>query len=215
MGTYSHPICIDWGPGAPPASVFIVDATRTVRTPVVTAAIAETAPDSGVYTAVVTLDTAWGTVKDWWVDADGFPSAGDGPTPVNVIMVATGPNTSGPATLDTGGGTTGTGAGNIPLDHDGAELATFYIPDTNPVGVPSATDLLQYKSGIAGISGLLIRAYLASEYDAGLRVPKGVTLTGADGRWFSPLMLFPGTYYIVSDATGDNFMASKIKAVIP
>jgi hypothetical protein len=210
MGTYAHRIYVQWGTDSAPASVFVLDAAGAKHTPTLTTPIAEVTAGTGNYFAVATYDHAWGAGRDFWRDAGGAEYPGDGPAPTDVVMV-----NGVIAALDTGGGTTGTGAGNIPLDHDGAELATFYIPDTNPVGVSSSDDLLQFKNGATGISGLLIRAYLASEYDTGQRVPKGITLTGADGRWFAPLMLFPGTYYIVTDTAGDGFMPNKIKAVIP
>lgn len=58
------------------------------------------------------------------------------------------------------------------------------------------TDALAYKtSGGAGIQGATIRAYLTSEYNAGVYTVRGQTTTTADGGWSAPMMLEADTSY--------------------
>jgi hypothetical protein len=114
-----------------------------------------------------------------------------------------------------------TGSGPYAIDHDGgsglaAADCTFYIPSTNVSGVGSSTDLLRYTTdGSTGNGGLTLRAYLASDYDAGVRNAVAISSTNADGRWAAPLFLTSGTFYITADAPGDGFAAHKIKVVVP
>ena len=86
--TYSHAVCIRWGTVATaPTTIKVIDSSGTLRTPTVTSAIAESEADSGIYRAVVTYDTAWGTPRDIWSNGDGNWYTGDGPAPVNVTQL--------------------------------------------------------------------------------------------------------------------------------
>lgn len=58
------------------------------------------------------------------------------------------------------------------------------------------TDALAYKtSGGAGIQGATIKAYLTSEYNAGVYTVRGQTTTLSDGGWAAPMMLEADTSY--------------------
>jgi hypothetical protein len=118
----------------------------------------------------------------------------------------------------------GAGNGAFPIDHNGgsgtdAADCTFYIPYSNATGVGSSANVLQFTSnGTTGVEGLLVRAYLASDYDAGTRTVVASTRTlGGDnaGKWQGPLNLDPGTYYIITDAAGDGFAANQVKITVP
>lgn len=113
------------------------------------------------------------------------------------------------------------GSGEFPIDHNGGSGAagaqcTFYLPYTNPAGVHSSTDVMRLTSnGSVGAPSLAIRAYLASDYDAGNRTVIGLATTNSDGRWAGPINLNSGTYYLVADNPSDGFQAYQIKVVIP
>jgi hypothetical protein len=61
-------------------------------------------------------------------------------------------------------------------------------------------DNLRVTRNGTGVDECRIRAYLKSEYDAGLRNVKGESLTGNDGRWLSDMMLNAGVYILTFDA---------------
>lgn len=89
--------------------------------------------------------------------------------------------TAGALELAPSGGGGGTGAGEIPVDHH-----------------TGGTDAMRYLLSGQPADNVTIRAYLKSDYDAGTRVVRGTTRTGPDGRWLAPLMLDPGTYYLIA-----------------
>jgi hypothetical protein len=75
----------------------------------------------------------------------------------------------------------GGGAGNTPVNHD-----------------TGGADNLKYVTGAgAGIQGASVRAYVKSEYDAGVFTVRGETVTKADGTWASNMMLNSGVTYTI------------------
>lgn len=72
------------------------------------------------------------------------------------------------------------GDGDVPVDHD-----------------YGGTDELRVVQDGAGVDGVAIRAYLAAEYEAGVRVVRGNAVTGSDGRWVQPMMLDADEYALV------------------
>jgi hypothetical protein len=58
------------------------------------------------------------------------------------------------------------------------------------------TDALRAMSGGVPVDGAIVRAYLASEWDAGDYQPAGESATGSDGRWVAAILLAPSVYYI-------------------
>jgi hypothetical protein len=205
MGTYAHRIYVQWGTDSAPASVFVLDAAGVKRTPTLTTAIAEVTAGTGNYFAVATYDHAWGEASDFWRDAGGAEYPGDGPAPTDVVMV-----NGGPATLDTGGGTGGTGDGDFAINHDGGE--GVLVDD-----VPATPGCMSMEYNGQGIDNGRIIAFLKSDYDAGRRGQnqrQGVTWTNADGDWVSDLMLDAGQTYTIQASAG-RFFTRTFKVEIP
>lgn len=94
------------------------------------------------------------------------------------------------------GGSSGSspGAGLVAINHNTGGADTLRI--TNASG--------------AAISGAIIRAYLASEYAAGnLSIIRDYAVTGADGRWLSPMYLPQNaTYTLTIDKPGAYAVAA-------
>ena len=61
---------------------------------------------------------------------------------------------------------------------------------------------LAARSGGKGVSGVMITAYLKSEYDLGVYIPKGTTITDSAGFWTHPMLLDRATYMLVYSGTG-------------
>lgn len=114
----------------------------------------------------------------------------------------------------------GNGVGPYPIDHNGgsglaAADITVYLPYSG-TGVGSSTDVLKFTSnGTTGVNGLTIRAYLASDYDAGIRSVIATQQTKSDGRWVGAINLWSGTYYLEIDAPGDPYNLYRAKVVVP
>lgn len=78
------------------------------------------------------------------------------------------------------------------------------------------TDALRVTlAGDVPVEGATIRAYLTSEYDAGLRNVQGAAITGADGRWLQDIRLDaapPGDSYTLSiDKPGNIEAVARIE----
>lgn len=71
----------------------------------------------------------------------------------------------------------GSGNGDIEVNHD-----------------TGGTDNLRYVYNGSGLDDATVRAYLASEYSAGIFTVRGQSITGSDGRWTAPMMLDANTY---------------------
>lgn len=72
------------------------------------------------------------------------------------------------------------------------------------------TDALRVMSNGSGVDDCVIRAYLKDEYDAGLRVRRGRSITGTDGRWIRDMMLDPDTYILTFDARGYDLQNAEV-----
>lgn len=65
-------------------------------------------------------------------------------------------------------------------------------------------DVLRYRQANGqGIDNAIIQVFLASEYNAGKRVPLVETRTNVNGRWVRPVMLDPGEYMLLYYKQGD------------
>lgn len=136
--------------------------------------------------------------------ADLLAAMNADPPRVNVVMV-----NDGPATLDTGGGAGGTGAGDFAVDHDGGVGVTVD-------GVSAAADCMRFTASGVGVDNVELAAFLKADYDAGARGAvdrRGTTYTGSDGRWEAPLMLDDGTYTVVASKGG--YLIRTLTVVVP
>jgi hypothetical protein len=115
-----------------------------------------------------------------------------------------------PATLDTGGGSGGTGDGDFAINHDGGE--GVLVDD-----VPATPGCMSMEYNGQGIDNGRVIAFLKSDYDAGRRGQnqrQGVTWTNADGDWVSDLMLDAGKTYTIQESAG-RFFTRTFKVEIP
>jgi len=74
------------------------------------------------------------------------------------------------------------GTGSVSVDHD-----------------YGGTDTFRTVTNGAPVSRVTIRAYTASDYNAGLRANRyviGQAMTGSDGRWTTPIRIDPGSYIL-------------------
>jgi hypothetical protein len=91
-------------------------------------------------------------------------------------------------------------------DHSLTELpdtGTGCVAITHDYGGPDA--LAYQTAAYCGIGGADVRAFLASDYAAGLRQPtqaKAITGTDPNGRWLAALNLSPGDYVIEFEKAG-------------
>jgi len=92
------------------------------------------------------------------------------------------------------------GDGDVAVDH-------AYDAD----GSGDADQLRIVDGAGAGVDAATIRAYLQTEYDAGLRSAKATAVTGSDGRWTAPMMLDADDYYLVVSKPGR--IAAKVVEV--
>jgi hypothetical protein len=78
-------------------------------------------------------------------------------------------------------------AGDTPVNHD-----------------TGGVDNLAYKTGAGvGISGAIVRAYLKTDYDAGVFAQRDQAVTNDLGRWAAPMFLNSGnTYVFIYQSTG-------------
>lgn len=76
-----------------------------------------------------------------------------------------------------------TGSGNIYVDHN-------TLDDTGD-------DMKFQLSNKAGITNATVTAFVKSEYDMGLRISNGNTVTIAEGAWLEPLKLYAGVQYVI------------------
>ena len=60
-----------------------------------------------------------------------------------------------------------------------------------------------------GRRGATVRAYVASDYDAGLYVERGRTATRDDGRWVNPLYLDAGVTYAFTFSKPGVYQVSR------
>ena len=75
------------------------------------------------------------------------------------------------------------GGGDTPVDHNtGGADNLRYVAGSPPAGVDDAT----------------VRAYLKSDYDAGVYTERGRTYTRPDGRWAVPIYLNAGLAYTLT-----------------
>lgn len=199
------PVSIRWGPAPGPEFIYVVDGDGvTTHVPTIVQAIAETRAGSGVYSARIAIDPAWGSVKDYWSVADGMDGyAGDGPPSVNVTAT-----NFEPIIPDAGGG--GVGSGDTSINQDGAAGVTVN-------GAASATDCMQVvdENG-AEVDRAEIAAYLKSDYDAGHKGPafrQAFVQTGSDGRWVESMHLDAGVYTF--EAAADQLGVVTFDVVVP
>lgn len=81
------------------------------------------------------------------------------------------------------------GAGQVLVDHD----------------YPTTDNLRVVTPDGVGIEDSNVKAYLTTEYDAGMRgtnAIRGQTLTDTTGRWIAPFALDPGSYTFVFSSPG-------------
>ena len=85
----------------------------------------------------------------------------------------------------------------------GAGLWTSAVTGSGDVYVTAATldddgdDMTFETSGGAGIGGAAVKAFVKSEYDAGVFTVRGITTTADDGTWTDALLLNDGVQYTI------------------
>ena len=72
-----------------------------------------------------------------------------------------------------------------------------------------SADNLRYVAGGAGVDQATVRAYLKSDYDAGVYAERGRTITRPDGRWTHALYLDAGLTYTVTFCKPGVYEVSK------
>ncbi len=72
------------------------------------------------------------------------------------------------------------------------------------------TDALRITEGGIPKDGAVIRAYVASAYDAGSYSAIAKAVTGSDGRWITPMMLDPDAYVLVITSVGTQVSIARI-----
>jgi len=65
-----------------------------------------------------------------------------------------------------------------------------------------------------GIDGVIILAYLKSEYDTGGRTLRGSSITKADGRWLYDMMLSSGLTYTLVFYKEDEYEPNNVEVTI-
>jgi hypothetical protein len=126
------------------------------------------------------------------------------PNAANVLQGVTfgigGTSATGTATV--GGG--GTGSGTYPVNHN-----------TAADGSQSLDALRVTNADGDGIPGVVITAFLSSEYSQGVYTDRGQTTTGAYGRWNAPLMLNPATAYTLVFTKAGSFNPATATVALP
>jgi hypothetical protein len=87
----------------------------------------------------------------------------------------------GPAWAQAAASAVGYGDGDTTVDHN-----------------TGGADNLRYVAAGVGVDQAAVRAYLKSDYDAGVYAERGRTVTRPDGRWARPLYLDAGLTYTVT-----------------
>src|SRR5687768_2527866 len=87
----------------------------------------------------------------------------------------------GPAWAQAAASAVGYGDGDTSVDHN-----------------TGGADNLRYVAAGVGVDQAAVRAYLKSDYDAGVYAERGRTVTRPDGRWARPMYLDAGLTYTVT-----------------
>ena len=98
----------------------------------------------------------------------------------------------GPAWAQAAAASVGYGDGDTAVDHN-----------------TGGADNLRYVASGAGVDQATVRAYLKSDYDAGVYAERGRTLTRPDGRWSHALYLDAGLTYTVTFSKPGVYEVSK------
>jgi len=97
------------------------------------------------------------------------------------------------------------GDGDTPVNHDTGTPQQPVIPDN-----------LRFVSGGVGIDNATIRAFLKSDYDAGIfSMPRGRAVTRSDGRWVAPMFLNAGMTYVITFEKPGIFAVSTKEITVP
>jgi len=103
----------------------------------------------------------------------------------------------------------GTAPNDVPIgageSGDNAADGDGTVPVNHNTG---GTDNLRYVLGSTGVSGGVIRAYLATDYTAGAYVERGRAITGDDGRWLAPMYLTHGLAYTLTFSKPGAYLTS-------